>query len=101
MLQYSTSDSIPGTFITSADPYGFGDFGQVGLRVDLRHDTRKPGRSPTSGLRADVSGSFFPAIWDVQDAFGSVEASGTAYCHPSRPGPPDPVPAGGRQEGVR
>ena len=98
VLQYSTSDSIPGTFITSADPYGFGDFGQVGLRVDLRHDTRQPGRSPTSGLRADLGGSFFPAVWDVQDAFGSLEASGTAYV--TLPIPVHPIlflRAGGRK----
>ena len=70
----------------------------MGLRFDLRHDTRKPVRSPASGLRADVSGSFFPAIWDVQDAFGSVEASGAAYV--TLPIPVHPIlflRAGGRK----
>ena len=79
VIQYSTSDSIPDSFIAGAPPYGFGDFGQAGVRLALRHDTRRPGRNPKGGLLAEASGSFFPAIWDVQSPFGDVAASGTAY----------------------
>ena len=35
VIQYSSTDSIPDRFISENQPYGFGDFGQAGLRLGL------------------------------------------------------------------
>ena len=79
VLQYSTIDSTPGRYITGSQPYGFGDFGQAGLQFAFHHDSRQPERSPKGGFLAEVSGSFFPAIWDVQSPFGDLAANAAAY----------------------
>ena len=79
VLQYSTIDSTAGRFISESQPYGFGDFGQAGLQAGFHYDSRFPARSPGHGILADVSGSFYPALWDVESAFGDVAASASAY----------------------
>ena len=79
VIQYSTTDSMPDNFITTSQPYGFGNFGQAGLQFTFHHDSRQPARSPKGGFLADVSGSLFPAIWDVQSPFGGLAASAAAY----------------------
>ena len=79
VLQYSTIDSTADRFISESQPYGFGDFGQAGLQAGLHYDSRFPARSPGRGILADVSASFYPALWDVESAFGDVAANASAY----------------------
>jgi hypothetical protein len=79
VVQYSTTDSTPDRFVTANRPYGFGQFGQAGLRLSLYHDARDQARNPHRGFLADVTGSFFPAIWDVNSAFGKITAGAAAY----------------------
>ncbi|MEO8452445.1 MAG: hypothetical protein ABI647_21815 [Gemmatimonadota bacterium] len=88
VLQYSVTDDAPGRFITANRPYGSGRFGEAGLRLDLRHQIRDRPTNRQSGLAFDLSGSFFPAVWDVASAFGSVTAGGSAFVRipvPARP----------------
>src|SRR5262249_28109250 len=75
-------------------PYGYGDFGEVGATALLQLDTRgeaepTPGgkafRSfgyPRSGALVQVRGQVFPGAWDVKDAFGAVKGSAAAYLSP-------------------
>lgn len=78
VIQYSTTDSVPGTFISETQPYGVGDFGQVGLQVRAQYDTRRPTRSFRNGVLLEVSGRMFPAIWSATSPFGDVAATLTA-----------------------
>jgi hypothetical protein len=79
LIQYSTSDSAPGRIISALRPYGVGDFGQAGLRLGLYHDRRDQVKDPHSGLLIDLSATWYPAVWDVESAFGSVAASTAVY----------------------
>jgi hypothetical protein len=79
VLQYSTTDSVPGRFISANRPEGFGGFGQAGLRLTLYYDGRDRALDPHSGVVVDFGGSWYPAMWDVSSAFGVIAANATTY----------------------
>jgi hypothetical protein len=79
VLQFSTTDQDPGSFISTVRPYGFDDFGQAGLRLGLYLDERDQARDPRSGLLLDLGATWFPGMWDVARAFGSLSAAAAYY----------------------
>jgi hypothetical protein len=79
VVQFSETDSTPNRYISTVRPYGFGTFGQTGMRLQMRLDGRDRVADPRRGLLLDVSGSVFPAVWDVESPFGSLRADGRAY----------------------
>lgn len=79
VVQYSINDGTPGGFLETTAPYGSGEFGQAGLRASLTHDTRDRSSHPRSGLILDARGDYFPALWDVQEPFSAVRATGGVY----------------------
>ena len=79
VIQYSSTDSIPDRLISEVRPYGFGDFGQAGLRAGLYSDGRNRSRDPSRGLLFDLSATVYPALWDVSSAFGVIAANTGAY----------------------
>jgi hypothetical protein len=82
------------TLINRAQPYGYGDFGEVGGTARLELDTRReaaatPGGKalrgfgyPRSGALVQVTGQVFPGVWDVKETFGSVRGSAATYLTP-------------------
>ena len=98
VIQYSSTDSVAGRFIAEERPYGFGNFGQAGVRLGLRYDTRDTEAYATRGFLVDVVGSTFPGVWDVESAFSTVGGFATAFVE--LPLPKNPVLAfrgGGRR----
>ena len=94
-VKYSSSThKDDNTLINHTQPYGYGDFGEVGATALLQLDSRgeaaaTPGgkafRSfgyPRSGALVQVRGEVFPGVWDVKDTFGSVKGSAAAYLSP-------------------
>ena len=79
MIQYSSTDSIPDRFISENRPYGFGDFGQAGLRLGLYSDGRNRSKDATKGLLLDLSATVYPALWDVTSTFGVLSGTGGLY----------------------
>lgn len=79
VVQYTRTDNVPGRFISANRPYGFGDFGQAGLRMTVTHDGRDRSIDPRSGIRFDASGSWYPAVWDVREGFGVLAAAASTY----------------------
>jgi len=79
IVQYSTADSTPDRLISEARPYGFGDFGQAGVRLGLRYDTRNNVAYATRGFLVDMNTTTFPAMWDVENAFSQVSGSATTF----------------------
>ena len=79
VFQYSVVDSTPGEFVSATRPYGFGRFGEAGLRIGLLHDGRSPLHHPRGGTVLDLSASYFPALWDVRTGFGAINAAGAVY----------------------
>lgn len=79
LIQYSTTDSVAGRVISAIRPVGFGDFGQAGVRAGLFYDARDQVKDPRSGVLLDVSGTWYPAVWDVEKAFAAIAASAAVY----------------------
>jgi len=79
VLQYSTTDSVADSFTSASRPYGFGRFGQAGLRLGLYHDLRDRPSAPRNGILLDLSATWYPGLWDVNSAFGALGGAGAAY----------------------
>ena len=79
VLRYSQADEGQDTFIVAEQPYGFPDFGQVGVRAILAHDSRDNLQYPRKGAFIAVRGTFWPKVWDAQDSFGEVDGNANVY----------------------
>jgi len=94
-LKYARmEDGDKDRLINQLQPYGAGEFGQVGamgaFELDRRVGARKtPGGVqllgagyPRSGVHVLARGAVFPKAWDVDSTFGSVEGSASVYLTP-------------------
>ncbi len=78
--------------------YGAGGFGQVGAQARVQTDTRDNPAYPTRGWLVRGAGEFYPAVWDVASAFGSVSGQARAYLSgPGSSGPTLALRAGGKK----
>ncbi len=98
------------TLINLEQPYGYGDFGEVGATGALELDTREAAsRSPggvalrsigytKGGALLQVRGHVWPKAWDVKETFGSVEGSVAVFLTPGGPKAPTlALRAGGKK----
>jgi hypothetical protein len=89
IVRFTSTDSLPNRFIAEQRPYGFPDFGQVGLQLRLHFDSRvEPDTTKPRGV-LDLTGSTYPAMWDVENAYSAV--SGVASAFITLPVPKRPV----------
>jgi hypothetical protein len=79
LLRYSSTDFDPGRFITITRPYGSGKFGMIGGSGDLSLDLRNRRIAATHGFVLTAGGSFYPAVWDVEETFGEVHGEAATY----------------------
>ncbi len=79
VIQYSYTESNEGRLVADEQPYGFGHFGQAGLRLGLRYDRRDRPQGAKHGFFVDVNSSTFPAMWDVENPFSQVSGSAATY----------------------
>jgi hypothetical protein len=77
--QLASTGTPDGTLIGTTRPYGSGTFGQLGGRVGVALDTRDRPVAATRGVAASVGGTLFPALWDVERAFGEAHGSVATY----------------------
>ncbi|MGQ0649442.1 MAG: BamA/TamA family outer membrane protein [Gemmatimonadaceae bacterium] len=89
VMKFATSDSTPDRFISEQRPYGFGRFGQVGLELRLKHDTRDNASNPLHGFYMEAVGSTWPKAWSLTSAFHRVGATASTYL--PMPGPKNTV----------
>jgi hypothetical protein len=71
-LKYVSTDERDDRFLTTLDPYGDGDFGQLGGRATFRVSTRQGGLAALRGVSLEVGGSIHPEVWDVEETFGDA-----------------------------
>jgi hypothetical protein len=97
-VKYAQNGAEQDTLIATEQPYGFGDFGQVGGKLILHLDTRgrllagmaaaslAPGskRSET-GLKLDLESRFYPKAWDVEETFGLAWGEVVGYWQAASP----------------
>jgi hypothetical protein len=79
IVRLTTTDSLAGRFISAQRPYGFADFGQAGLQLKLHYDTRYVADTVKPRAVVDISGTGYPAMWDVKKAYEAVSAVAAAY----------------------
>ena len=90
----SNKDLDENTLVNEEQPYGYGDFGEIGATGLLELDTRDSVKTPSSatlrsfgyprhGIHALVRGQVFPGAWDVEETFGSVKGNAALYLSPS------------------
>ena len=79
VVSYTSTDSVPGRFISAQRPYGFGGFGQAGLQLNLSHNGTDRVRNSRRGLSLEAAGSWYPGIWDVTTGFGTLAAAASTY----------------------
>ena len=79
VVQYSYTESNSGRLVADEQPYGFGHFGQAGLRLGLRYDDRDQPVGAKHGFFVDVNSSTFPTVWDVESPFSQVSGSAATY----------------------
>ena len=90
----SNRDPDASTLLNQEQPYGSGDFGEVGatgiLALDTRDRAKHPGSValrnfgyPRHGAQVTVRGQVFPKAWDVEETFGSVRGSAAVYLSPA------------------
>ncbi len=88
-------------FIATLDPapLGLGSFGQIGGRVWVELDTRDRPAYPTRGVVLRGGGAVFPAVWDVEEAFGEIHGALSTFLTPgsSRHAPTLAVRVGGKK----
>jgi len=79
VFKSSTTDTVPGHFISDNQPYGVGDFGQLGFRVGLRKDSRIRQKDNYRGLMFDLSATTYPEVMDVTSQFEVYSVNTAAY----------------------
>ncbi|MEO8194287.1 MAG: hypothetical protein ABI681_10590, partial [Gemmatimonadales bacterium] len=92
VVRYTRTDSAA-NFISQNRPYGFGRFGQAGVRLELVHDTRSAVDTIRSrgGISFDgtedpplwgtvsFGGSIYPGLWDAKTAYQEIAGVAAAY----------------------
>ena len=83
ILKYSNTspDANADKFIYSLDRpvYGTEHFGQVGAAGEIMYDTRNNPAYPTHGALLKAAGAIYPAVWNVDSPFGSIDGSVHTY----------------------
>ncbi len=79
LAKYNENDEGADQFINVAQPYGVGEFGELGIHGMLSWDGRDNRVFPRKGVVAAVRGTYFPEAWDVTSHFGQVNGNLNAY----------------------
>ncbi len=77
-LTYVSTDRRPGRFLATINPYGVGDFGELGARASVAFDSRDHSLGPTRGVSLELGGAVHPDLWDVRKPFGEAWGIATA-----------------------
>jgi hypothetical protein len=77
---YSSTINQSGRFLaTLPELYGAGKFGQVGWQAQAKIDSRDVPAAASRGVRLDLGGSLFPALWDVDSKYGEIHGVASTY----------------------
>lgn len=97
VLRYGTVSDNAGR-LAALGATGLGSVGQVGGLVRARRDTRESPHYTRSGMLLEATGEYYPAVWDLEAAYGAVTAEARVYqALPIPTSPVMAVRAGGRR----
>ena len=78
-MKYVSTDDRPNRYLATVNPYGVGNFGELGMGVGYLLDTRNRIHAASRGATLQVIGRVLPAWWDVQETFGTLAGQATAF----------------------
>jgi len=79
IVRYSKTDSIAGRFISQNRPFGFPTFGELGVQLRAKYDTRTYPDTLKPRAVLEFVGSGYPGIWDVQSSYTSLAGAIETY----------------------
>ena len=79
VVRYTTTDSTRSGFLALSKPYGFSTFGQAGAQIALEYDSRILPDTTKPRFIAELTGSAYPATWDVSSAYEAIEGFAVGY----------------------
>jgi hypothetical protein len=79
VVRYTTTDSAESRFLATRRPYGFSTFGQAGAQLALQYDSRILPDSSKPRFMLELTGSAYPAAWDVSSAYEAIEGVAVGY----------------------
>jgi len=82
VARFTSTRLRPDRLISITQPYGVGDFGELGATARLVLDGRNRKLAPSRGALLWAAGSYYPAVWSVADAFGEVHGEASTYWSP-------------------
>ncbi|HEX6574933.1 MAG TPA: hypothetical protein VF042_08160, partial [Gemmatimonadaceae bacterium] len=77
VVRYTNTDSTG--FLALTRPYGFAKFGQAGAELALHYESRILPDSTKPRFIVDLAGAGYPATWDVESAYESLEGTAIGY----------------------
>ncbi|HET6463054.1 MAG TPA: BamA/TamA family outer membrane protein, partial [Candidatus Krumholzibacteria bacterium] len=77
--KYNKTDLEADRLITEVQPYGTGDFTQVGAGAGIAIDTRDSDSVSEGGVRVQADANVYPPIASVEDSFGEVHGEAALY----------------------
>ena len=82
VLRYTSTLPRTDRLISITQPYGVGDFGELGASARLVLDGRNRKLAPSRGALFWAAGTYYPAVWSVAKAFGEVHGEASTYLSP-------------------
>jgi hypothetical protein len=74
VVRYAKTDSVANRFISQLNPYGFSKFGQAGLQLRARLDSKPMPDTMKPRFILNVIGNVYPSLWDVVSTYESLDA---------------------------
>jgi hypothetical protein len=79
IVRYTKTDSVAGRFVSEEQPYGFPSFGQLGLQLRAKYDTRVYPDTLNPRAILEFIGSGYPGMWDAHSAYTSLAGAVTTF----------------------
>jgi hypothetical protein len=79
VFKWSSTETNAGNFLSDTNPYGIGDFSQLGFRLGISRDSRIRQRDAYRGFLVDLSAAVYPAMLDVKSPFEVYAVTTAGY----------------------
>lgn len=84
-LVYVSTKDRPERLLSSLQPYGDGNFGELGMRFGIHYDSRDHPLVTTRGSKIDLGAAVHPSWWDVRKTYGEISGVATTFLSPRAP----------------
>jgi hypothetical protein len=90
LVRYSTTTDRRSALVGVGSSRGLGNYGQAGLRAEMRLDTRRGSSRASRGVHLSAIADLYPNWWDGRGTVGTLEADAAVYL-PLKALPLEPV----------